>query len=137
MTTRIGTTQRNAACDAIVDSLDAGSGAGYIQVRTGSQPATVGTAATGTLLATLTLSDPAFGSASTGVATANAITGDTSIDASGTPGWFRAFDSSNNAVIDGSVTITGGGGDMTFDSVTWVAGGAANMTGWTVTMPAG
>lgn len=137
MTTRINTAQRNAACDAIVDSLDAGSGAGYIQVRTGSQPATVGTAATGTLLATLTLSDPAFGAASSGVATAAAVGSDVSVDATGTPGWFRGFDSNNAAVIDGAVTISGGGGDMTFDTVTWIAGGTAALTAWTVTMPAG
>lgn len=51
MATRISTSARNAAADAVVDLLDAGSGAGYIEIRTGSQPATPNTAATGTTVA--------------------------------------------------------------------------------------
>jgi hypothetical protein len=137
MATRISNAARSAAADGVVDLLDGGSGAGHIEIRTGSQPASVATAASGTLLATLVLSDPAFGAASNGVATASAITGDTSADNTGTAGWFRAYDSNNNAVIDGSVTATGGGGDMTLDSTSIVAGGAVNITSWTVTMPAG
>lgn len=135
MATRIATSARNAAADAVVDLLDAGSGAGYIEIRTGTQPATPATTASGTLLATLTLSDPAFGAASSGTATASAITGDSSADATGTAGWFRAYDSTSAAVIDGSVTATGGGGDMTLSSTSIVAGGTVDITSWTVTMP--
>lgn len=135
MATRIATSARNAAADAVVDLLDAGSGAGYIEIRTGTQPATPATSASGTLLATLTLSDPAFGAASSGTATASAITGDSSADATGTAGWFRAYDSTGAAVIDGSVTATGGGGDMTLSSTSIVAGGTVDITSWTVTMP--
>ena len=69
MATRLPTAARNAACDAVVDLLDAGAGAGTIKIYTGSQPASANDAASGTLLATITLSDPAFGAASTGVAT--------------------------------------------------------------------
>ena len=65
MATRITQAAAAAACDAVVDRLDAGAAAGYIEIRTGSQPATADTAATGTLLGTLTLSDPAFGNATT------------------------------------------------------------------------
>lgn len=135
MATRISTDARNAAADAVVDLLDAGAGAGYIEIRTGTQPATPNTAASGTLLGTLPLSDPAFGNAATGTATAGAITSDTDADASGTAGWFRGYDSNNNAVIDGSITGTGGGGDMELDDTAIVAGGTIAVTGWTVTMP--
>lgn len=138
MATRITTAAAKAACDAVVDLLDAGPAAGYVEVRTGSQPATANTAASGTLLATLVLSDPAFGnatSASPSVATASAITPDTSADATGTAGWFRGYDSTGAAVIDGSVTATGGGGDMTFDSVSFIAGGTVTVTSWTVSHP--
>ena len=140
MTTRIANGAAAAAVNAVVDLLDAGAGAGYIEVRTGAQPASVGTAASGTLLATLTLSDPAFGaatSANPSVATAAAVTSDTNVDATGTAGWFRAYDSNDVAVIDGSVTATGGGGDMTFDSVSFIAGGTAALTSWTVSLPTG
>lgn len=131
MTTRISTAARNAAIAPVGALLNGGT----IEIRTGSQPATPGTAATGTVLGTLTLAATAFGSPSTGVITAAAITGDSSADASGTAGWFRAYDSSTNAVIDGSITATGGGGDMTLDNVAVVAGGTINMTSWTLTMP--
>ncbi|MCK8477243.1 hypothetical protein [Microbacterium aurugineum] len=137
MAVRISNAVRSAAADAIVDLVDAGSGAGTLKIYTGSQPAGPGTAPSGTLLGTLTMSDPAFGAASNGVATAAAITGDTSADASGTAGWARIADSSGTAVLDMSVTATGGGGDLTLDSVSIVAGGAINVTSLTVTMPAG
>ena len=137
MATRISTAAAKAACDGVVDLLDVG-GAGYIEIRTGSQPATVATAASGTLLGTLTLSNPAFGNATTAspaVATASAITSDTSADATGTAGWFRAYSGGGTAVIDGSITATGGGGDMTLDSVSVVAGGTLAVTSWTVSHP--
>jgi hypothetical protein len=138
MATRISTAAAKAACDAVVDLLDGGAGAGYIEIRTGSQPATVATAASGTLLGTVTLSDPAFGNATTAspsVATASAITSDTSADASGTAGWFRAYDSAATAIIDGSITATGGGGDMTLDNTSIVAGGTIALTSWVVQHP--
>lgn len=137
MATRLSNAARSAAADGVVDLIDAGAGPGTVQIRTGAQPATVATTATGTLLGTLTLSDPAFGSAVNGVATAGTVTGDSSADASGTAGWFRAFDSNGVAIIDGSITATGGGGDMTLDVVAIIAGGTINITSWTVTQPAG
>jgi len=127
MTTKVS----SGCCDAITALLNGG----HIEVRSGTQPASVGTAASGTLLATLTLGSPAFGSANaSGTATANAITGDSSADATGTAGWFRAYTSGSAGVIDGSVTATGGGGDMTFDSVSFVQGGPINLTAWTITL---
>lgn len=140
MATRISTAAAKAGLDSIVALLDGGAGAGYIEIRTGAQPATVGTAATGTLLGTLTLTDPAFGAAtnaSPAVATAAAITSDTDADASGTAGWFRAYDSAGTAVIDGSITGTGGGGDMELDDTNIVAGGTIAISSWTISMPNG
>lgn len=137
MVTRISVAAQNAAVSGVATLLDGGAGAGHIEIRTGAQPATVATAAGGTLLATLPLSDPAFGAASSGTVTAAAISNDTSADATGTAGWFRAYDSSNAAVIDGNITATGGGGDMTLSSVSVVAGGVVSITSWTITMPSG
>jgi len=137
MTTRISTTARTLMADALVDLLDGGSGPGVLEIRTGAQPASVGTTATGTLLATLTLSDPAFGSAVNGVATASAITSDFSADATGTAGWFRALDSNGAAVIDGSVSASGGGGDLILNDTAVVAGGTIAVSSWTFTQSAG
>lgn len=136
MALRIATTARNAACDAIVDLLDAGSGAGTIDVRVGTQPTTPQDTATGTLLATFTLNDPAFGAAATGAATLDvdpAIT--TTGLAAGDAGWFRAKDSNGNAVLDGSVTATGGGGQLTLNTITVSIGLDLTITSGTATMP--
>jgi len=139
MATRITQAAAAAACDAAVDLLDGGAGAGYIEIRTGSQPATADTAASGTLLGTLTLSDPAFGAATTAspaVATASAITSDTTADATGTAGWFRAYDSNDVAVIDGDITtVAVGTGDMQLDDTAVVAGGTIAVSSWTVSHP--
>ena len=135
MTFKIATDVRNLACDAIVDDVDAGAGSGTIEIRTGSQPANPQAAATGTLLATLTFADPAFGAAAAGIATANSITSDTNVDATGTAGWFRIYDSDSNAIADGTITVTSGGGDIEFDDVSFVAGGTAAISSLTVTIP--
>ena len=137
MTTRIANGVALASLNAAVDELDAGPAAGKIEIRTGTQPAGgPDAAATGTLLGTLTLSDPAFGNAADqnpgGRATAAAITGDTSADATGTAGWFRALTSDNVAKIDGSISLVSGGGDMELDNTNIVAGQAINVSSWTI-----
>lgn len=136
MATRLPTAARNAACDAIVDRIDAGAAAGTLELRTGPQPSSANNAATGTLLATFTLPDPCFGNAAAGTATANAITSVLAA-ATGTAGWFRVKDSDGNSVVDGSVTATGGGGDLELNAVAVTATVAVTITAWTVTMSAG
>jgi hypothetical protein len=132
MTFRLATSARNAACNGVVDLIDV-SAPGTIQIRTGAQPTNVGDAAQGTLLGTMTWGNPAFGNASTGTATANAITSDTSADASGTAGHFRVLDGAGAIVADG--TCGQGSGDMSFDNTTIVAGGTIACSSFTVTAP--
>jgi hypothetical protein len=135
MTLTLATTARTAMCDALVDLLDAGAGAGTIQIRSGTRPANPNTTATGTLLATVTLEDPAFGAASSGAATVadpDSVTG----VADGTATWFRALDSNSAAVFDGSVTATGGGGDLALATTTISTGLSVDVTGGTITVPA-
>lgn len=126
-----------AMCNAIVDLIDGGSGAGTIQIRTGSAPANCEASNTGTLLATLTFSDPAFGNAADinpgARATASAITSDTSIDADGTAVHFRIFDSNAVCIIQGSVGTSGS--DINFNSVSFVTGAECAITSLTVTVP--
>lgn len=132
---KISNQDRSAMCDALVDSIDAGAGAGTLQIRTGAAPAATTDADSGTLLATLTFSDPAFGAASNGVATASSITSDTNIDATGTAEHFRIKDSNARVVAQGSVGTSGA--DINFNSVSFVAGGTCAISSMTVTMPAG
>lgn len=142
MTLRINTASRNAAVAAVAALVDGGSGAGVLRVYTGSQPATPATSPTGTLLLEMPLSDPAFGSPSTGVVTLDitpAVTDDGIT--TGTAGWFRICDSTEAAgtglgVIDGSVTATGGGGDLTLSTTSITTGLTVTVTSMTLTMPA-
>jgi hypothetical protein len=125
MATTISTAARNAACNAIVDLLDDGGGAGKLVIQT-SGDAT---------LATLTLAATSFGAAATGVATAATISAQNATG-TGTAAKFIATDSADATVISGSVTATGGGGDITLDSLSIESGQSVEITSWTVTMPA-
>lgn len=137
MTTRLATTTRNSACDAVIDLLDVGSGAGTIKIYTGTQPVSANDGASGTLLATITLSDPAFGAAASGVATmAGTPLSGTGV-AAGTAGWARLADSTGATVLDGTVTATGGGGQIELATTTVSVGVTVQITSGTVTMPAG
>jgi hypothetical protein len=127
---------RNALCDVLVDRFDAGSGAGTIQIRSGTRPANANDAATGTLLATVTLEDPAFGAASSGVATLADPDPATGV-AAGTATWFRGLDSNSATVLDGDVTATGGGGDLELATTTISVGLSVDITAGTITQPAG
>lgn len=121
----IATSIRNTMCDAFVDALDAGAGAGTLKGFT---------AAFAALLFTNTFSDPAFGAAAAGVATANAISDDTSADATGTAAVLRLADSVPTTVAEG--TIGAGSGDLSLNTVSITAGDRVSITSATVTMPA-
>lgn len=129
---RLGTTMRNAGCNGVVDVIDQGAGAGKINIFTSTQPGSVG-GTYGTLLGTCVFSDPAFGNAATGVATASAITSDTNADNSGTATAFNIADSDDNILADG--TCGQGSGDLSFDNNVIVAGGTIAISSFTVTQP--
>lgn len=131
---KISDLARSAACNAVVDLIDGGAGAGTLRIATGAAPTNTTDADSGTTLATLTFSDPAFGDASAGVATANSITSDTNVDNSGTAAHFRIKDSDGTVIMQGTVGTSGS--DINFNTVTFVAGGTAAITSMTVTMPA-
>jgi hypothetical protein len=92
------TALRNTLADAAVDSLDAGSSAasGSLEFRTSGDVE----------VATLTLSNPAAGSASSGSSTFNAITSDTSATG-GTVAKFALKDRDGTAKIFGAVGTSG------------------------------
>ncbi len=134
---RLNTGPRNAIVDALVDLIDAGAGAGTIKIyTTGSgRPAGPATAITDqVLLATLTFSDPAFGSAAAGSASASAITSDSSADATGTATWARIADSNGLAIVD--VEVGTAGADINFNSVAFTAGSTVAITSMTVSKAA-
>lgn len=118
-----------AAAAAVATAIGSGS---TIEVRTGSKPATPETAATGTLLATVAVSG-SF-SATGGTLTAADPAGVT-IAASGTAGYFRVKTSGGTAILDGTVTATGGGGDMQLATTTLTSGATLDLGVPSFTMP--
>ncbi|NUO35511.1 MAG: hypothetical protein HOQ27_10685 [Dermatophilaceae bacterium] len=136
MPLRLSDSVRNAKVDAAVGKLNAGVGTtgGTIKIYSGAQPATPATAATGTLLATVLLANPAFGAAAGGSAS---LTDPASVNAAatGTAGWARFTDRDGNAVFDGDVTATGGGGIVTLSSTALTSGAPVDITGGTYSQP--
>lgn len=130
-----------AGLDAILAKLNVSAAAGHIKIFTGAAPATCGTADSGTLLSTLTLSVTSFPASvdgsTTGLmnATANTITADTNAAATGTAGYFRGYDSAGVCVIQGTVGTSAA--DMILNTTSIVAGSTVSITSWVVTMPDG
>jgi hypothetical protein len=91
-------------------NTDIGANA-QIMIYTGSPPANVGTAPTGSLLVQFAGNAGGFGTASAGALNASAVANATA-GATGTAGYFRINTSGGTAVVQGTITATGGGGDM-------------------------
>lgn len=86
---RIAVARRNAALDTFISAANAG----LLSLYTGTRPANADTALAGnTLLATLTLNATSF-VRTDGTLTANAITSDSSADATGTVSFVRLLQS--------------------------------------------
>lgn len=133
MAVRLANVVAIAACDAIVDLLDVG-GAGSLRVRTGAQPAQGDDAATGTLLATFTLAATAFGAAADANPHADAVAAaiaDATAVATGTAGYYEVLNNAGTVQWTGSITATGGGGDLTLASTAITNGQTVSVTSWT------
>lgn len=122
-----------AALDAIADKLDEGDAAANIRIRTGSQPADPDATEDGTLLATLTCSDPAVDAAvddtdGTCSATFDTITDDSAADATGTAGYGRAAATGTGADdhIDGNCGTNDEA--FVFNTVSFVSGSTVSIT---------
>lgn len=113
-----------------------------LEIRTGAPPGP-DAAATGTVLASITLPADAHGAASAGAAALAGTWSDASADATGTAAHFRIRASGDaNGIsttelrVEGTVTATGGGGDLTLDNTSIAAAQVVSVTSWTLTQPA-
>lgn len=125
----ITTANRNRAADAVTARANNGS----LRIYDGTPPADANAALSGnTLLASLPMSATAFAAAASGVATANAITADSSADASGTATFFRVLETDGTTVVfQGTVGVSGA--ELNLNSVSIVAGGNVSVTSLTYT----
>jgi len=129
MALQFSTTVRNAMLDAIETTISTGP---TLEIRTGSAPATCATAASGTVLATMTLPSDWMAAASSGSKALSGTWSDTSADATGTAAHYR-ISQSGTCHIQGTITATGGGGDLTLDSTSITAGQTVTITAFTIT----
>ncbi|MFN3473579.1 MAG: hypothetical protein ACK4ZW_05985 [Blastomonas sp.] len=131
MALQFSTTARNAALDAIETAIGTGA---VLKIRSGTVPATVATADAGTVLATLTLPSDWLAAASSGSKAKSGTWEDTAADATGTAAHFRIYASDGTtAHIQGTVTATGGGGDLQLDNVSIASGQAVSVSSFTLT----
>jgi hypothetical protein len=126
---------------AMVDTLIAACSLGILRVYSGAQPTDADTAiGAQVVLAELTMNVTAFTSpaavASTShVLTANAITPDSSANATGTAAWFRLWDAAGTTpLIDGTVGTAGT--DLVINSVAISAGAAVSASSLTLALAA-
>lgn len=122
---------RNAQLDAFETAVGTSA---ILRIRTGAAPASCATADSGTVLATMTLPTDWMAAASSGSKALSGTWQDTSADATGTAGHFRIYDSAGTTChAQGTITATGGGGDMTLDNTSIATGQAVSVTTFTLT----
>lgn len=131
MAIQLSATVRNARLDAIESTIGASA---VLKIRSGAAPADVATADSGTVLATLTLPSDWMAAASGGTKAKSGTWQDASADATGTAAHFRIYASDGTtAHLQGTVTATGGGGDLTLDNVSIASGQSVTITSFTLT----
>jgi hypothetical protein len=131
MAIQYSATVRNAELDALETAVGTGA---IMKIRSGSAPATVATADSGTVLATISLGSDWMAAASGGSKAKSGTWQDASADATGTAAHFRIYASDGTtAHIQGTVTVTGGGGDLTLDSVSITAAQVVTVSSFTIT----
>jgi len=133
---RISTAARSAACDAVVDITETGSGTAVLEIYTGSAPGTFGTTPAGTLLVSFDLQDPAFGAASSGVATLLGVPISGTGVGDGTAGFAQVVDQNGDTLMD-TEDVGTSGNVITMSTTTVSTGLDVSLTAMTVTMPAG
>jgi hypothetical protein len=120
MPIRINTAKRTATATAMVNGLT------VLEIRTGTQPADANTAASGTLLATITVA----WTTTNGVATVTGTPSATAV-ATGTAGWGRYRNTGDTERVDDAV-----GQGFTLSNTSIVSGGTVTLTSATITQPA-
>jgi hypothetical protein len=122
---------RNAELDSIETAIGTSA---ILKIRSGAKPANVAAADSGDELAILELPSNWMDDAASGI---KAKLGTWSVlngEMTGTAGHYRIYASDGATChIQGSVTATGNGGDMTLDSISITALKTVTITGYTLT----
>lgn len=122
---------RNASLQGIEDEVGTNP---IMTISSGAVPADCATANTGTVLATMVLPSDWLSAPALGSITLSGTWQDLSADASGTATYFRLHNNAGTVChMQGTVTATGGGGDMQLDNTNIATGQQINITAFTIT----
>lgn len=131
MALQLSVAVRNAKLDVIETTIGT---APVLRIRTGAPPTNCAAARTGTVLATLTLPSDWMAAASAGSKALSGTWQDGSADATGTAAHFEIMESTlTTCHAQGTVTATGGGGDMTLDNTSIATGQQVTITSFSIT----
>ena len=131
MAIKLSVACRNARLDAV--ETFTGTSA-VLKLRTGAAPANCATADSGTVVATINLPSDWMANASNGSKAKSGTWEDTSADNTGVIAHFRLYKSDGTTcVMQGTVTETGGDGDLTVDNNDVNSGQTITITGFTLT----
>lgn len=131
MAIKMSATVRNARLNAIETAIGVSA---VLKIRSGAPPTNITDADSGTVLATLSLPSDWMAAASGGSVSLTGTWQDASADAAGTAGHFRLYASDGTTQhMQGTVTATGGGGDMELDNTSIASGQSVTITAFTLT----
>ena len=131
MTVKFSVAVRNARLDALETAIGTSA---VLKIRSGSAPTNITDADSGTVLATLSLPSDWMANAASGSKSKSGTWQDTSADNTGTAAHFRLYASDGTTQhMQGSITATGGGGDMTVDNTSFATGQSFTVTAFTLT----
>ena len=131
MAVQLSVAVRNARLDAIESTIGT---AAVLKIRTGAATSDVASADSGTVLASLTLPSDWLAAASSGSKAKSGTWQDTSADATGTAAHFRIYASDGTTChMQGSVTATGGGGDLQLDNTSIASGQSVTISSFSLT----
>lgn len=128
MAFQLGTTLRNNRISQVQTTI---GGSASLKIFSGAEPANPAAADPTGLLCTMTL--PATFLTSTGGVASMAGSWIGTASATGTAACFRVYDGSAVCHIQGNITATGAGGDMTLDSTALTSGQSVTVTSFTLT----
>jgi hypothetical protein len=130
MALQYSVTVRNAQLDAFESAVGTSA---VLKIRSGTAPANCATADSGTVLATLSLPSDWMSAASSGSVSKSGTWEDADADATGTAGHFRIYASDGTTChAQGTITATGGGGDMTLDNTSIATGQTVTVTTFSI-----
>jgi hypothetical protein len=134
MAVQWSTTVRNALLDQWETTIGTSA---VLRMYTGSAPSNCAASATGSKIAEFSLASDWASSASSGTkALSSTPLASTGLTPGGTLGYYRIYDSAGTTCHEqGTITVTGGGGDMTVDNTSLSTGQTINVTGFTKTAP--